>query len=334
MTIKNKRSVIVGIFVLLGIAILVVTIFTLGGQKKTFVKSFTVKALFSNVAGLLKGSNIWLFGVKVGTVKKISFYGDAQVLVTMSIELEAEPHIHKGAFAKISSDGLIGNKIIVIYGGDSSKPLIEENDFLVVEQSISTDDMLATLQRTNENIFAITTDFKSISKKIDTGKGTIARLINDGTMANKIGSSLDDLQTSMRNLSAASADSKVVLANLTQFTTKLNTPGNSVNDLVSDKEFYNSIKSTLTQLQTSAKNVVQLTANLQTTTSKLNQQNNPVGVLLNDSSAANNLKITLKNLESSTHKLDEDLEALQHNFLLRGFFRKKEKALKEAGKPQ
>jgi phospholipid/cholesterol/gamma-HCH transport system substrate-binding protein len=333
MTIKNKRSVIVGIFVLLGIAILIVTIFTLGAQKKTFVKSFTLNAVFSNVAGLLKGSNIWLFGVKVGTVKKISFYGDAQVLVTMSIELDAEPHIHKGAFAKISSDGLIGNKIIVIYGGDSTSPIIEKNDFLVVEQSISTDDMLATLQRTNQNLLAITTDFKSISKKIDSGKGTIAKLINDATMADKIGSTIDHLQTTMGNLNAASVDSKLVLANLTHFTAKLNTPGNSVNDLVSDTAFYNNIKITLTQLQSSAKNVVQLTANLQATTSKLNQQNNPVGVLLNDSSAANNLKTTLKNLESSTQKLDEDLEALQHNFLLRGFFRKKEKAAKEASKP-
>lgn len=319
-------------FVLLGISILVITIFTLGGQKKTFVRSFTINAVFSNVAGLLKGSNIWLFGVKVGTVKKISFYGGSQVLVTMSIELEAEPHIHKGAFAKISSDGLIGNKIIVIYGSDTTKPVIQKDDFLVVEQSISTDDMLATLQRTNQNLLAITTDFKSISKKIDSGKGTIARLINDGTMGNKIAASINDLQATMGNLNTASADSKLVLANLTHFTTKLNTSGNSVNDLASDTVFYNSIKTTLSQLQVSAKNVVQLTANLQTTTGKLNQSNNPVGVLLNDSSAANNLKTTLKNLESSTHKLDEDLEALQHNFLLRGFFRKKEKAARDTSK--
>lgn len=333
MTIKNKRSVIVGMFVLLGISIFVITIFLLGGQKKTFVRSFTINAVFSNVAGLLIGSNIWLFGVKVGTVKKISFYGGSQVLVTMSIELEAEPHIHKGAFAKISSDGLIGNKIIVIYGGDSTKPIIQKDDFLVVEQSISTDDMLATLQRTNQNLLAITTDFKSISKKIDTGKGTIARLINDATMGNKIAASINHLQTTMGNFNAASADSKLVLANLTHFTTKLNTPGNSVNDLVSDTVFYNSIKTTLLQLQVSAKNVVQLTANLQTTTAKLNQSTNTVGVLLNDSSAANNVKTTLKNLESSTHKLDEDLEALQHNFLLRGFFRKKEKAARNTSKP-
>lgn len=326
MIIKNKRSVIVGIFVLLGLAILVIAIFTLGGQKKTFVKSFTVKAVFNDVAGLLKGSNIWLYGVKVGTVKKVSFYGKSQVLVTMSIEQDAEQYIHKGAFAKIGSDGLIGNKIIVIYGGDSTKPQIEKEEFLIVEKSTSTDDMLATLQLTNKNLLAITNDFKSISRKIDTGRGTIARLINDEKIAGKIGNSVDHLQTTMVNIDAASGNSKKVLANLENFSAKLNTPGNSINDIASDTVFYNSIKTTLSQLQRSANNVSQLTANLKNTTSKFNEPNNPVGMLLNDSSAATSIKATLKNLETSSHKLDEDLEALQHNFLLRGFFRKKEKA--------
>lgn len=325
MTIKNNRPVVVGIFVLLGLVILVVTIFTLGGQKKTFVKSFTINAVFNDVAGLLKGSNIWFSGVKIGTVKKISFYNSSQVLVSMSIEQEAESHIHKDAMAKIGSDGLIGNKIIVIYGGDSTKPQVEKNDFLVVEKSTSTDDMLATLQVTNKNLLAITTDFKSISRKIDTGKGTLASLINDATVAKKISSSVDNLQVTMANFNTASANSKRVLINLEAFSQKLNTPGNSINDIASDTVFYNSIKNTLSQLQRSANNVSQLTANLKNTTSKLNEKDNPIGVLLNDSTAASSIKITLKNLETSSHKLDEDLEALQHNFLLRGFFRKKEK---------
>ncbi|MBC7652276.1 MAG: MCE family protein, partial [Deinococcales bacterium] len=245
MTIKNNRPVVVGIFVLLGLAILVVTVFTLGGQKKTFVKSFTINAVFNDVGGLLKGSNIWFSGVKIGTVKKISFYNSSQVLVSMSIEQEAESHIHKDAMAKIGSDGLIGNKIIVIYGGDSTKPQVEKNDFLIVEKSTSTDDMLATLQVTNKNLLAITTDFKSISRKIDTGKGTLASLINDGTVAKKISSSVDNLQVTMANFNTASANSKRVLINLEAFSQKLNTPGNSINDIASDTVFYNSIKNTL-----------------------------------------------------------------------------------------
>ena len=48
-------------------------------------------------------------------------------------------------------------------------------------------------------------------------------------------------------------------------------------------------------------------------------------MMLNDQQAASNIKVTLQNLRSGSQKLDEDLEAVQHNFLLRGFFKKKAK---------
>ena len=217
---KNNRPVIVGIFILLGIAILVVTIFTLGGQKKTFVKSFTVLAVFDDVGGLIKGGNVWFSGVRVGTVKKISFHGSSQVEVTMSIENEAQSHIHKNAIAKIGSDGLIGNKIIVIYGGDSTLPQVEPNDFLNVATASGTDNMLATLQANNNNLLEITKDFKSISKKIDSGKGTLATLINDPAMAGKLNSIIDKLEATVSNFKTVSLTSKTVLSNLQNFQEK------------------------------------------------------------------------------------------------------------------
>ena len=327
-SLKNNRPVIVGIFVFLALVILVVTIFTLGGQKKTFVKSFTINAIFTDVGGLLKGGNIWLLGVKVGTVKKISFYGNSQVLVTMSIEQSAQSQIHKDAMAKIGSDGLIGNKIIIIYGGTAAAPNIAKDDYLAVEKALSTDDMLATLQANNKNLLEITNDFKSISKKIDSGKGTLATLLNDSAIANKLRTTVDNLKSTVANFKTASLSSKNVLYNLQNFSGKLNTPGNSMHDLVNDTIAYNNIKATLSQLENAAKAVSKFTANLETVSNRLNEKDNAVGVLLNDSAAAASLKITLKNLESGSKKLDEDLEALQHNFLLKGFFKKKEKANK------
>ncbi len=52
-------------------------------------------------------------------------------------------------------------------------------------------------------------------------------------------------------------------------------------------------------------------------------------MLLNDEQAAGYLKTTLNNLQSGTKKLDENMEALQHNFLFRRFFKKKAKDEKE-----
>ena len=323
---KNNRPVIVGIFILLGLAILVITIFTLGGQKKTFVKSFTINAVFNDVGGLMKGGNIWFSGVKVGTVKKISFTGNSQVLVSMSIENAVQSHIHKDAKAKLGSDGLIGNKIIVIYGGEASTPQVEKNDFLAVEKNMSTDDMLATLQANNKNLLDITTTFKHISKKIDSGHGTLATLLNDPSMANKLSATVDNLQSTIANFKTVSVNSNTVLTDLRGFSSKLNKPGTSIHDLVTDTSIYNNIKGTALQLRNASSSLTQFSTNLKSVTDRLIQKDNVVGVLLNDSAAAFSIKSTLINLDAASHKLDEDLEALQHNFLLRGFFRKREKA--------
>lgn len=328
-SLKNNRPVTVGIFVFLGLAILVVAVFTLGGQKKTFVKTFTINAVFPDVGGLLQGGNIWFSGVKVGTVKKISFYGNSEVEVAMSIEVEAQSHIHKDAKAKIGSDGLIGNKIIIIYGGSAAAPTVEKNDFLTVEKALSTDDMLATLQANNLNLLSITNDFKSISKKIDSGKGTFGALLNDPAIASKLNTTVNDLQATVANFKAASVNGKTALSNIQSFSNELNEQGNSIHDLAADTALYSGIKATLLQLQNASNSVSQFTANLKTVSDRLNEKDNMVGVLLNDSSAATSLKNTLKNLETSSQKLDEDLKAVQHNFLLKGYFKKSEKATPE-----
>jgi phospholipid/cholesterol/gamma-HCH transport system substrate-binding protein len=126
----NRRAIIVGIFIFLGVAIFIWTVLTLGSQKNTFQKSIAVKTFFKNVNGLQKGNNIWFSGVKVGTVENVTLIGNEKVEVDMNINESSVPYIHKNAKAKLSTDGLIGNKIIEIYGGSSQAPRFSACDVL------------------------------------------------------------------------------------------------------------------------------------------------------------------------------------------------------------
>ena len=90
------RTILTGIFVLAGIAILVIGIFIIGGKDKTFKDSLTAKAVFADVNGLAKGSNVWYSGVKVGTVKKVGFVQNG-VEVTFSIEEDVQQKIRNDA---------------------------------------------------------------------------------------------------------------------------------------------------------------------------------------------------------------------------------------------
>jgi phospholipid/cholesterol/gamma-HCH transport system substrate-binding protein len=325
-TSNNRRRVIVGVFVLIGLAILVMTILTLGSQKRSFEKTITVKSFFDNVNGLQKGNNIWFSGVKVGTIKKVYITQTGQVEVEMGIEKSSTQFIRKDAKAKLSTDGLIGNKIIELYGGTLKLPEVEDGDVLYTDKLLSTDEMMVTLSKNNENLLAITNDFKSISSDLAAGKGSIGQLLKNETFANQLTATTVTLQNAAKNLQALSA-------NVSTYTAKLNTPGTLANDLVSDTVVFSQMRATLAQLREVANTSQKAIANFEnagvTLNNALASKNTPIGTLLNDQKASDNIKSSLENLKSATIKLNDDLEAVQHNFLLRGFFKKKAKADKE-----
>src|SRR5258708_1214263 len=316
--VNTSKQLAVGIFISIGLAILLVTVFTIGGQHKTFVKMFHLHVIFDDVQGLQSGNNVWLSGMKVGTVGKIAFYGNSQVEVILNIEEKAQPHIRKDSKARISTDGLVGNKIVVITGGSERSQQIANNDHLNAEHLAGTQELFATLQASNSNLLEITGNLKAISKKISDGEGTLGRLINDPAIA-------DHLRTSIDNLRAASAGSENMIANLEDFSARLRRSDGLASQLITDTTVFTRLKGAVVQLNQAADQASQFTSSLRAAGQNLNNKTSPVGVLLNDEDAAADLQRTLKNLRVSSKELSDDLEAVQHNFLLRGFFRKKNK---------
>ena len=316
---ENKRAIIVGLFLALGLAVFLIGVFTLGGQSKSFAKSIHISAVFDDVAGLKPGNNVWFSGVKVGTIKEIRFIGPSQVRVRMSIDQNSQQYIHRNAGVHIGSDGLIGNKIIVIDGGSPQAPIVGDGDVLQAAKLLSTDDMLKTLQQNNENLLAITGDFKLLSHKILQGKGTVGTLMADSAMALQ-------LRASMRNLEIATASAAKMATQLNSFSNKMNTKGGLADKVFTDTTTFSKLKAAASQLQAAANNANTITDNLKTATNKLSTTDNTIGVLLNDPKGAEQVRSSLNNLQQGTVKLNETLDAAQHNFLLRGFFKKKAKA--------
>lgn len=320
---ENRNSIIVGVFVLLGVSVFVIGILTLGGQQKSFVKSIHISSVFNDVSGLKKGNNVWFSGVKVGTIKNLTFTGPGQVDVVMSIDASTQQYIHRNAGVRISSDGLIGNKIIVIDGGSPQTPMVKDGDVLQSEKLLSTDDVMKTLQQNNQNLLAITTDFKQLSKQILAGKGTVGTLLADSSMGLQ-------LKQTMRNLQAATQSAAQMAVSLNNFSNKMNTKGGFADNLLTDTITFNRIRASVGRLKEAADNATILTDNLNKASNKLNTTDNALGVLLNDPKAAVKVQSTLDYLQQSSIKLNDDLEAVQHSFLLKGFFKKKEKAKQDS----
>ena len=312
----NRRKITVGIFIFIGLLIFVLGVFTLGSQKKAFVKSFSLKVVFDDIQGLKSGDNVWFSGVKIGTIKKIRFYGTSQVEVTMNIEENAHQYIHKDAAASIGSDGLIGNKIVVIEGGNPKTPPIEDGDRIRVNKTLSTDELMKTLQVNNKNLVDITSDFKKISSNLVAGKGTAGALLSDEAMAQNI-------RAIVTNLQSTSLATNRMASELRTFSQSLNNRQGLAHKLLTDTVIYSRLRSSSNEFQQAARSASSATENLNTATSRLNQTNNAAGLLLNDQQTSDQLRNIMKNLESSTYNLNEDLKALQSNFLFRGYFKRK-----------
>jgi phospholipid/cholesterol/gamma-HCH transport system substrate-binding protein len=309
----HRHSIVVGLFVLLGLAILIAGVLLIGNLNRSFQDKIKIVAYVDDVNGLQKGNYIWFSGVRIGTVKSLHILGSSGVEVVMDVDSKIKQYISKDSRVKLGSDGLIGNRILIIYGGTPDTSSVEDGDILRFEKTLAADDLINTLQENNENLKAITGDFKIISRKLADGEGTVGKLLNDNSL-------YENINSAAASLKGASVKARQLIDSLADFSSGLKKKGTLVHELTSDTVVFNSIKASVLKL-----NYIVDTASLFISHIK-EAESNPktsVGVLLHDENTGTDLKETIKNLKKSTQKLDMDLEALQHSFLLKGYFKNK-----------
>lgn len=167
------------------------------------------------MSGLQTGNNVTFSGVKIGTVSELHFYGNSQVAVRMKIETKVLEYIRKDAKVKIGTDGIIGNKMLIIYGGTVRAPEVEDGDTLSVDSTFSSEDMINTLQENNKNFLAITNDFKIISKRLAQGDGAVGKMLTENSV-------YDNINSATASLKIASAKAQQLVNSLADFSAGLN----------------------------------------------------------------------------------------------------------------
>jgi phospholipid/cholesterol/gamma-HCH transport system substrate-binding protein len=210
---KNTSSKIrLGIFISLGMAVFIVGIYFIGERQQMFRNTFRISGVFKDVSGLQPGNNVRLSGINVGTVEDISIVSDTSIRVEIIVDENTRKFIKKDAVAGIGSEGLMGNKVIVLNPGTGGKKEIENNDTVQTMQPISMDDILVSLKSTIDNTSTITGSLAKITNNIQEGKGTIGRLLMDQSMAQNFDSSITNLKQGSEGLKNLVDSSKVSFA--------------------------------------------------------------------------------------------------------------------------
>jgi phospholipid/cholesterol/gamma-HCH transport system substrate-binding protein len=189
-----------GLFAIAALVIAIAAIYYVGKQKNKFGSVLHITAQFSSVSGLKVGSNVRVGGIDVGTVDNIELTTDTTVQVGMVIQTKVRKFIRRDAKASISSDGLMGDKVIVIAAGTPASPIVSGGDSLGSVKPIETDAIIASLKTSADNAAIITGNLADISDRINHGRGALGRLLRDTTLSENISATMKNLKTSTRKL--------------------------------------------------------------------------------------------------------------------------------------
>jgi len=197
---SSKFNVRLGLFITGGIAILVFALFIIGKQKNLFDPVFKVNTTFYNVSGLQIGNNVRFSGINVGTVDNISIINDSTVKVELLVKKDVQRFIKSDCVVAIGSEGIIGDRILIITQGSFDAPLAKDGQNLASKEPVETDAIMQSLLVTANNAAIITTQLTEILMKINHGNGTLSRLIQDSTIAENLNQTIVNLKKSSRGL--------------------------------------------------------------------------------------------------------------------------------------
>jgi len=202
----SSQKIKIGVFTFIGFVILLLAVFFIGNQKSLFSSTFRVYGTFKNVSGLTVGNNVRFAGINVGVVESINIVTDSSVRVDLNLNNSVKKFIKKDSKLSIGSDGLMGDKLVVIApGGINSTEEIGDGNELNSINPVDVDKIITKLTRVADNAEVLTSNLAEIVAKVNSGKGSIGRLLNSDKIAKDLEGTVKQAQTTMKGVHKTTA---------------------------------------------------------------------------------------------------------------------------------
>lgn len=296
---KNLEGARLGIFVFLGTVLLVISIFLLGNKEKLFTGTIEIKAYFNQIEGLKPGAPVRLSGYDIGSVSSISLVDEktGNVEVQMRIDNDLKHFIRLDSQAAIETEGLVGKKIVTISPGSAGMAEINEGGIIKSKNPLNISAIMEQTESTISYLKKLTKNLAEVVGKVNQGEGTIGKIVNDDRLYE---AAVDITQNADKSLTAV--------------TQRLN----SVSDIII--EMTGSINSIISSVDTAI-------VDLKTMVDRVNRGEGTLGALISDENMADTVKFAISNLAKTSDytriaasSLADNMEALKHNWLFKGYF--------------
>ncbi len=315
----NKTNVFVGIFLTAAAALLATGLFLIGNQHKAFRRHLQIYTEFANVDGIAKGAKVRVDGLDGGQVQAIEIPSKPSSKFRLKIQVDDRLHglIRDDSIVTVETEGIVGDKYLLIHEGDDQSPAAKENSTLrskepfqiskVLEQASgviteANKTMVEVRGRLDGALQAVTTtvdNTNGIVTDIRRGRGTAGVLLEDPATADNV---------------------KHVVVTGRQATDNLNAATVRVNDLLQDfqsRQLFAKAQQTLNNANGAAQQLNQTSQNVNRTVTRAFAEDQY------GEDAGANLQQTLTNINQATGNLADDTAALKQEFFFRGFFKKR-----------
>jgi len=199
----SGQKIKIGLFTFIGLLALVLAIFFIGNRKNLFSSTFNVYGTFKNVNGLQVGNNVRFAGINVGVVQSINIVTDSSARVDLTLNNDVRKFIKKDSKLSIGSDGLMGDKLIVVApGGITSTEEVQNGNQLATVAPVDVDKIIAKMTKVIDNAESLTGGLSQIVAKVNNGQGSIGKLLNNDDLSKNLNATVRQAQTTMKNVHA------------------------------------------------------------------------------------------------------------------------------------
>ncbi len=223
----------VGVVLILAIVVLVLAIMMVGKLLNLFATRYTLVTVVQSAAGLPQGAPVTLAGQRVGQVEGIEFIpltrkrAGNNILIRMAIARQVADQIRRDSKAMFRTQGLLGDRYIDIVPGTPRAPALTPGDTVPMQPATDMDVLLANAGQALDSAQLMMSDLRAVTRKINSGQGTLGKMISDDSMYRAITGAMTQLHTTLG---------------------QLNDPNGSLGRMVHDPALYNRMVSAVSRV--------------------------------------------------------------------------------------
>jgi phospholipid/cholesterol/gamma-HCH transport system substrate-binding protein len=313
----SKRNVAIGMFVLTGLALFTLVLFTIGNEHSLFSRHSDVYTEFANIDGLMKGAEVEIDGFNAGELTDIKVPNSASDRFRLELRIDErfKPLVKTDSVVTIGTEGIVGDKFLEIQSGTDNAPEATSSNTLPSKEPLSTANLLqkggdlidtanGTIKALQGKLFgtldAVTKTVNNtddVITGVEQGKGTVGMLLRNEAVAENIRQAISNTQQAAASIKHASSEADALVSDL------------------QSRGISNKVDQTMLSARSAARNIDATSQALRKTVTE--------AVAPDDEGvpAGDNIRQVLSNLNRATGNMAADTEALKHEFFFRGFFK-------------